>query len=146
MNSGKISVISQSARKSPVDGRYYWPRVSGKFGKSPHMSWSNVPPDCKFVSIKIIDMGGEGEFADEGAGFVHLQLDDIPANEIMAIPASGADALSQRFGRPNSHGELGYFPLNPPHPPHYYALEVSACGQRSQIIYPYPPPSTSNNK
>lgn len=112
--------------------RQIWPKVCGQIGHNPEIKWDNVPPNCKTVDIKIVDLGGDPPFENEGRGYVHLYLKNVPV-QFGGIGAGKVSDLEASYGVRNSAGYIGFSGFTPPHPPHQYQIQVTACKQTATV-------------
>jgi hypothetical protein len=106
-------------------------------GKAPPIMFDAIPQGTTSLELTMIDNGGVGPYAEEGKGFVHWHVLGLPG-AISAYPRDGAlpAGITQTV---NGFGAAGYGGPCPPHPPHRYALSVTAApsGAHYQIDFTY---------
>lgn len=99
-------------------------------GKSPPLSWSNVPPNTQSIAILVDDAD-----APKGA-FTHWLVTNIPPHETSI--SEGGQLPQGALAGMNSNDSQGYAPICPPSGTHRYRFHVFAL---DRIM---PKPTTRN--
>ena len=104
---------------------------------APPIVFDAIPQGTTSLELTMIDNGGVGPYAAEGKGFVHWHIIGLPG-AISAYPRDGALPAGAR-ATANGFGTNGYGGPCPPHPPHRYALSVTAMpsGASNRVDFTY---------
>lgn len=106
-----------------IPAKYAYKGVSGGKNVSPHLSWSDVPPDVKSFALSMVDPHPVAR------NWVHWLVINIPTKETELVEgASGKKMPPNSRELYNSYGELGYGGPQPPKGsgPHPYVITVYA--------------------